>query len=30
MMDILERQFEGSILRSEWIIDQIMRLKDKV
>lgn len=30
IIDILEKQFEVSIKRSEWIIDQIMALKDKV
>jgi hypothetical protein len=30
IMDILERQYELSIKRSEWIIDQIMALKEKV
>ena len=30
IMDILEKQFDKSIRRSEWIIDQIMDLKGKV
>ena len=30
MMDLLEKQFDVSIPRSEWIIDQIMALKGKV
>jgi hypothetical protein len=29
VMDILEEQWSISIERSEWIIDQIMALKDK-
>jgi len=28
--DILSKQFEDSIRRSEWIIDQVMALKEKV
>jgi hypothetical protein len=30
IIDILEKQFDPSIRRSEWIIDQIMALKEKV
>lgn len=30
IMDILDKQFDKSIHRSEWIIDQIMGLKEKV
>lgn len=30
MMNILEEQFDNSIKTSEWIIDQIMALKEKV
>jgi hypothetical protein len=30
IMDILVKQFDASIKRSEWIIDQVMNLKDKV
>jgi hypothetical protein len=30
MMGILEKQFDISIKRSEWVIDQIMALKEKV
>ena len=30
IIDIIEKQFDPSIRRSEWIIDQIMALKEKV